>query len=150
MDKKKILILGASGFVGNAIYKELCSYFDTYGTYYSNRSFANNKQFVRYDMEEDDMEEDDDGLTRTLTYDELQASMLVGNPRTSRTSRNPNWRADLINHGNNAIKIVEYLFRIIDKNGLLSYQKNILEQTLKFGIRKIQCNEPAKYQCIRC
>ncbi|MFC4219072.1 sugar nucleotide-binding protein [Flagellimonas marina] len=55
MDKKKILILGASGFVGNAIYKELCSYFDTYGTYYSNRSFSNNKQFFRYDLEEDDI-----------------------------------------------------------------------------------------------
>ncbi|WP_421806259.1 sugar nucleotide-binding protein [Flagellimonas sp.] len=55
MDKKKILILGASGFVGNAIYKELCSYFDTYGTYYSNRSFAKNKQFMRYDLEEDDI-----------------------------------------------------------------------------------------------
>lgn len=41
--------------MGNAIYKELCSYFDTYGTYCSNRSFANNKQFVRYDMEEDDI-----------------------------------------------------------------------------------------------
>lgn len=55
MDKKKILILGASGFVGNAIYKELCSYFDTYGTYYSNKSFATNKQFYRYDLEEDDI-----------------------------------------------------------------------------------------------
>lgn len=55
MDKKKILILGGSGFVGNAIYKELCSYFDTYGTYYSNRIFSNNKQFFRYDLEEDDI-----------------------------------------------------------------------------------------------
>ncbi|GLU45439.1 sugar nucleotide-binding protein [Allomuricauda sp. NBRC 101325] len=55
MDKKKILILGASGFVGHAIYKELCSYFDTYGTYYSNRSFANNQQFLRYDVAEDDI-----------------------------------------------------------------------------------------------
>ena len=41
--------------MGNAIYKELCSYFDTYGTYYSNRSFSNNKQFFRYDLEEDDI-----------------------------------------------------------------------------------------------
>lgn len=55
MEKKKILILGASGFVGNAIYKELCSYFDTYGTYFSNRSFSANKQFFRYDLEEDDI-----------------------------------------------------------------------------------------------
>lgn len=55
MDKKKILILGASGFIGNAIYKELCSYFDTYGTYCSNRSFESNQQFFRYDLEEDDI-----------------------------------------------------------------------------------------------
>ncbi|WP_411031812.1 sugar nucleotide-binding protein [Spongiimicrobium sp. 3-5] len=56
MDKRKILILGASGFIGNAIYKELCSYFDTYGTYYSARkSFGDNQQFFRYDLEEDDI-----------------------------------------------------------------------------------------------
>ncbi len=55
MDKKKILILGASGFIGNAIYKELCSYFDTYGTYCSNKTFASNQQFFRYDLEEDDI-----------------------------------------------------------------------------------------------
>ena len=53
---KRILILGASGFLGNAIYKELCNYFDTYGTYCSaRRSFRNNQQFFRYDMTEDDV-----------------------------------------------------------------------------------------------
>ena len=43
--------------MGNAIYRELCSYFDTYGTYFSNRSFTSNKQFLRYDLEEDDIYE---------------------------------------------------------------------------------------------
>lgn len=53
---KKILILGGSGFLGNAIYKELCNYFDTYATYYSARnSFEDNQQFFRYDMQEDDI-----------------------------------------------------------------------------------------------
>jgi len=52
---KKILILGASGFIGNSLYKELCNYFDTYGTFYSNRSFRDNRQFFRYDMDEDDI-----------------------------------------------------------------------------------------------
>lgn len=53
---KKVLILGGSGFLGNAIYKELCQYFDTYGTYFSARkSFEGNQQFFRYDMEEDDV-----------------------------------------------------------------------------------------------
>lgn len=53
---KKILILGGSGFIGNAVYKELCNYFDTYATYCSSgRSFEENKQFIRYDMLEDDI-----------------------------------------------------------------------------------------------
>lgn len=53
---KKILILGGSGFLGNAIYKELCSYYDTYGTYFTARkAFEHNQQFFRYDMQEDDI-----------------------------------------------------------------------------------------------
>ncbi len=53
---KKILIIGGSGFLGNAIYKELCNYFDTYGTFFSARkSFENNQQFIKYDMNEDDV-----------------------------------------------------------------------------------------------
>lgn len=54
--KKKILILGASGFIGNALYKELCNYFDTYGTYFTQRDqYEHNQQFFRYDLEEDDV-----------------------------------------------------------------------------------------------
>jgi dTDP-4-dehydrorhamnose reductase len=53
--RKKILILGGSGFLGNAIYKELCNYFDTYGTYFSNKTFRENKQFFSYDITEDDI-----------------------------------------------------------------------------------------------
>ena len=56
MEAKKILILGGSGFLGNAIYKELCNYFDTYGTYFTARkAFESNQQFFRYDMQEDDV-----------------------------------------------------------------------------------------------
>ena len=56
MESKKILILGGSGFLGNAIYKELCNYFDTYGTYcHTTKPFASNKQFFRYDLEQDDI-----------------------------------------------------------------------------------------------
>ncbi|WP_350286989.1 sugar nucleotide-binding protein [uncultured Croceitalea sp.] len=55
MKKKKILILGASGFIGNALYKELCNYFDTYGTYHTNTSYKGNGQFFHYDIQEDDI-----------------------------------------------------------------------------------------------
>ncbi|MEM9143621.1 MAG: NAD-dependent epimerase/dehydratase family protein, partial [Bacteroidota bacterium] len=53
---KKILILGGSGFLGNTLYKELCSYFDTYGTYFTARkAFEDNGQFFHYDLEEHDV-----------------------------------------------------------------------------------------------
>ncbi len=54
---KKILILGASGFIGNALYKELCSYFDTYGTYFSNSTpFVNNQKFFEYDQDTENID----------------------------------------------------------------------------------------------
>ena len=54
--KHSILILGASGYTGNAIYRELCSYFETYGTYYSaHELYDNNKSFFGYDVANDDI-----------------------------------------------------------------------------------------------
>lgn len=53
MKKNKIFIIGGSGFIGNAIYKELCHYFDTYGTYCSNNSYESNGQYLKYDMHQD-------------------------------------------------------------------------------------------------
>ncbi len=47
-----ILILGASGFIGNALYKELLSYFDVYGTYSSQEGlFGENQVFYNYQVE---------------------------------------------------------------------------------------------------
>jgi dTDP-4-dehydrorhamnose reductase len=46
------LILGASGFLGNALYKELQPYFDVHGTYFNKeRPFAKNKRFHCWDYE---------------------------------------------------------------------------------------------------
>lgn len=56
--KYKILILGASGFIGQAIYKELCSYFNTFGTYcVDNKEYEKNRHFFQYNVEEDDIYE---------------------------------------------------------------------------------------------
>lgn len=53
---KRILIIGASGFIGNALYKELNSYFDTYGTYRTDNPFyEKNQKFFQYDMELEDI-----------------------------------------------------------------------------------------------
>lgn len=54
--KHTVIILGASGFIGNAIYKELCSYFKTYGTYrIPKKEFDRNQHFFQYNVEEDDI-----------------------------------------------------------------------------------------------
>ena len=52
---KRILILGGSGFIGHALYKELSPYFNTYGTYYSDKKFKNNQQFFHFDHTQDDI-----------------------------------------------------------------------------------------------
>ena len=52
----KILILGASGFIGNVLYKELLPYFDVYGTYNSsNPEFDNNKIMFQFNVERDNI-----------------------------------------------------------------------------------------------
>ena len=48
--------MGGSGFLGHAIYKELCNYYDTHGTYCNaGEPFTGNKQFHEYDLQEDDL-----------------------------------------------------------------------------------------------
>lgn len=55
-NKHTVLILGASGFLGNSIYKELRAYFKTFGTYnLTNPVLEKNKHFFQYDIKEDDI-----------------------------------------------------------------------------------------------
>ncbi len=53
---KRILILGASGFIGNTLYKELNSYYDTFGTYFTKKGFGQNHHFFHFDMEKGGLE----------------------------------------------------------------------------------------------
>ncbi|WP_203258318.1 sugar nucleotide-binding protein [Hyunsoonleella ulvae] len=72
-DKHKILILGGSGFLGNAIYGELCSYFRTFATYNtSNKQFEKNHHFFQYNFEEDDIYEILDIVKPTLIISALR------------------------------------------------------------------------------
>lgn len=66
---KKILIIGGSGFIGNALYKELNSYFDTYATYHTDHSFyEKNQKFFQYDMEYEDI---------TILLDNLKPTLII-------------------------------------------------------------------------
>ena len=52
----RILILGASGFIGNTLYKELQPYFDVYGTFNSpNEEMLNNQVMFQFNVETDDI-----------------------------------------------------------------------------------------------
>lgn len=52
--ENRILILGASGFIGNCVYKELLPYFEVFGTYcFQQALYEENQAFFRYCLEDD-------------------------------------------------------------------------------------------------
>ncbi len=52
----RILILGASGFIGNYVYRELLPYFEVFGTYcHQNRVYQENHVFSQYCVEDDNL-----------------------------------------------------------------------------------------------
>lgn len=56
LEKQRILILGGSGFIGNALYKELLSYFEVHCTYCQQHgAFSENQIFYKFCVEEDSM-----------------------------------------------------------------------------------------------
>ncbi len=86
---KKILIIGASGFIGNALYKELNSYFDTYGTYCTdNTFFEKNQKFFQYDMETEDISILLDNLKPTFIISALRGNF---NSQLDAHQRMINW-----------------------------------------------------------
>jgi dTDP-4-dehydrorhamnose reductase len=73
----RILILGASGFIGNTLYKELLPYYDVYGTFASQEGlFAENQVFFKYEVE-------DGNLKRILetVHPSIIISAVKGNPK---------------------------------------------------------------------
>jgi dTDP-4-dehydrorhamnose reductase len=71
--KHRILILGASGFVGNTLYRELLSFFETYGTYCRQEGpFGGNQVFFRYCAEKDSINDILDSVMPTVIISALQ------------------------------------------------------------------------------
>ena len=52
---RPILILGGSGFIGNAIYIELSPFYNTLGTYYNAKGYKNNSHFIYFNHENDNL-----------------------------------------------------------------------------------------------
>ncbi len=67
--KHTILILGASGFIGNALYRDLLSYFNTFGTYCTQEGlFAENQVFFKFCAEKDNISD---------ILDEVQPTVII-------------------------------------------------------------------------
>lgn len=49
----RVLIIGGSGFLGRALYKELQPYMDVYATYCHQEQYNSNNRYFSYDIEED-------------------------------------------------------------------------------------------------
>lgn len=49
----RVLIVGGSGFLGRALFKELHPYMDVYATYCNQEKYAKNKRYFPYDILED-------------------------------------------------------------------------------------------------
>ena len=65
----RILILGASGFIGNKLYKELLPYFDVYGTFKSpKKEFEENAVMFHFDMNKN---------TIKLILNEIQPNFII-------------------------------------------------------------------------
>jgi dTDP-4-dehydrorhamnose reductase len=69
VEKQRILILGGSGFIGNALYKELLSYFEVHCTYCRQHgAFSENRIFNKFCVEEDSM---------LLLLNEIQPTIII-------------------------------------------------------------------------
>lgn len=52
----KILIIGASGFLGKALFKELNPYFDVFGTYFTSKNiYDSNRRYHQWDVESESL-----------------------------------------------------------------------------------------------
>lgn len=75
----RILIIGGSGFVGNAIYKELAPYYDVHATYLQDKAaHRKNKHFHEFDMETDLIED---------LLDKLQPRFIISAVRGNENSQ---------------------------------------------------------------
>ena len=83
--------MGGSGFIGHALYKELSPYFNTYGTYYSDKKFKTNQQFFHFDHTQDDIH----SLLKKINPKIKANSMIIAKifsfkPLVTNSSKKPN------------------------------------------------------------
>ncbi|MDG2396676.1 MAG: sugar nucleotide-binding protein [Flavobacteriaceae bacterium] len=73
---KKILILGASGFIGNTLFKELSKFYSIFGTFYSNKILSKNSRFIFFDYKDPKMFKIIKKIKPTLIISSLRGSFI--------------------------------------------------------------------------
>ncbi|WP_349675842.1 MULTISPECIES: sugar nucleotide-binding protein [unclassified Leeuwenhoekiella] len=64
--------MGASGFLGGTLYKELHRYYDTYGTYHTGKIYSDNQHFIHFDVTQDSIYEVLNQVRPTLVISALR------------------------------------------------------------------------------
>ncbi len=79
MSKKKILIFGGSGFLGNALYKELNSFYNTFATFcIDDTALEKNQKFYQFDFEHDPV---------SILLESIQPDIIISAVRGNFTSQ---------------------------------------------------------------
>ena len=135
----RILILGASGFIGNKLYKELLPYFDVYGTFKSpNKEFEENTIMFHFDMNKNTIE-------AILT--EVQPNFIISTIKGNYKSQ-LSLHQELLNYVLAAIDCkLLYLssFSVFDAKGKFpSYEEDLVSSNTLAGKYKIKQEKAIK------
>ena len=79
-------------------------------------------------------------------FDELERDITIAQmDYKPKKSIAYDWTGSQRKHGRLALETVDYLFKEMETDGLMGHQIDILRATMKYGIDKIQCNEPYRH-----
>ncbi len=131
-DKHRILILGASGFIGNAIYRELASYYKTFGTYCKQLNlFEENNVFFQFCVEENSI---------SSILDKVKPTIIISSFKGENKSllKSHNEIVEYVNLNNKCRLLFLSSASVFDANSsFVAYENDKTKSETAYGINKI-------------